>query len=107
MINIFKSKIKCKLCGKNYRLKVERGKRNFICGGYNNKNGCAIRNVISEEFLLDFINRRFKVKTEEELYALIVGKLEKIEIEDKRNFKVVFKDGDFMEMSENKKKIRY
>lgn len=107
MKNIFKSKIICKLCGKHYRLKTEKGRRNFICGGYSNKTGCKTRNVVSEDYLVEFINRRFKLDNREGFNLLMDEILNQIQIEDKYNFRVLFNDNSFMEMNKNSKKILY
>jgi ssDNA-binding Zn-finger/Zn-ribbon topoisomerase 1 len=89
--NPFKSKIKCKHCGKNYRLKIERGSRKFICGGYHNKNGCKNRVVIQEEFIRDLIKRRYR---EEEISNdKIVKVVDYIEIESKLMMEIHFTDG--------------
>lgn len=94
-------------CLKKYRLKTDHGKRYFICGGYHNKSGCTTRNVISEEYLIEFINRRFRAANREEFNEQIMENLNIIEMHDKYNFKVIFNDGSFMEMSLNSKKIQY
>lgn len=107
MKNVFRSKIKCMRCGKNYRLKIERGKRNFICSGYHNKSGCTERIVISEDFLIEFINRRLKMGSREEFEKKIDECLDQVQIHDKRQFRVLFKNGTFMEMNEAERKIIY
>lgn len=88
--NPFRSKIKCKHCQKNYRLKVERGKRKFICGGYHNGNGCTNREIIHEDFILDLLNRRYnkKIACDE-----IEEVLDHIVIENKILMEIYFKDG--------------
>lgn len=106
-MNIFKSKIVCTKCNKGYRKKVEKGKVKFICSGYHNKTGCTVRNVISEEYLIEFINRRLRAINKEEFEEKLGGVLDIIEMTDKQNFKIIFNDGDFMEMSINSKKIQY
>lgn len=68
---------------------MERGTRKFICGGYNNKNGCTERIVIHEDFILELITNRFNRELSDgELEEII----EYIEIEDKRLMEIHFSD---------------
>lgn len=87
--NPFKSKIRCKHCGKNYRLLTERGVRKFICGGYHNKSGCNKRIVIQEDFILDLIYRRYQKELSKNCLFEIV---DYIEIEDKHLMEIHFTD---------------
>lgn len=87
--NPFKSKIRCRHCGKNYRSLSEKGVKKFICGGYHNKNGCSKRVVIKEDFIRDLINRRYDGNlTNEELIEI----LDYVEIEDKFLMEIHFTD---------------
>lgn len=89
-MNPFRSKIKCFHCGKNFRRKIEREKGKFICGGYNNKNGCTKRIVISEEDIRYLINKRYD---RELLDEEIVEILDYILIESELIMEIHFLDG--------------
>jgi hypothetical protein len=75
-MNPFKSKIRCRKCGFNYRRKMEKGTEKFICGGYSKKLGCAERCVIKGEFIRDLINRRFDRELSDEELAEVIDYIE-------------------------------
>lgn len=89
-MNPFRSRIKCKHCLKNYRLKVEKGTRKFICGGYNNGTGCTRRLVVMEDFIRGLINRRYERELSDEEISNV---LDYIEIEDELIMEIHFTDG--------------
>jgi hypothetical protein len=52
--------IKCKLCGKNFKGKLERGNRKYCCSGYENYgNEFCERIVVSEKELDELIGMRY------------------------------------------------
>jgi len=89
-MNLFKGKIKCKLCGKNYKVKKEKKRYIYICSGYTNqgKDFCS-RRVISEHNLIFLCKGKTSAVTsvwiEENVKQIFVGENKQIEIE--------FKDG--------------
>ena len=89
MINLFRSKIRCFHCGKNYKRKVERGSVKFFCGGYHNGNGCKERIIIFEKDIVELINKRYgKILTDGKIREV----LDYIIIEGKLLFEIHFKD---------------
>mgnify|MGYP003553179156 CR=1 FL=1 len=63
--SIFSRKIKCQNCGSSFYKKVERGKTKYLCSKYN-KTGECVRNTISEDFLVELIERRLGRKVNQE-----------------------------------------
>lgn len=85
---LFSRKIKCAHCGKNFKSKMERRRRVYICSSYDNYNLCE-RVVIPQGLIVDLINRRSRrVLTEEDVRGLV----ELIEIESANKFKIHLKD---------------
>jgi hypothetical protein len=64
---LFKGLIYCSLCKKKHRAKMQRKSQHYICSTYNNygKDKC-VRNPISEEILLDYLEIRTGEKVTEE-----------------------------------------
>jgi hypothetical protein len=89
-MNPFKSKVKCRLCGYNYRRKTEKGTVKLICGGYSKGIGCKERVVIFESYLRELINNRYNRELSDEE---IVNVLDYIEFENERILDIYFKDG--------------
>lgn len=89
--NIFKGKIKCLNCGKNYKKKMERKQVVFVCSGFANygKEFCSY-NPIKQEDLLYTIQKHIDLSNKK------VDKLEEyislIEVKGK-GYKVTYKDG--------------
>lgn len=55
--SLFNKKIICSNCGSSFYKKVERGKVKYVCSLYNKKGEC-VRNIISEEYLVELIEKR-------------------------------------------------
>lgn len=87
---LFSKKIKCYHCGGNYKAKLERGKRVYICSRYDNygKDKC-VRIPIREERILRIIQRRYDEQLKNEEVAKLV---EQITVEDKYLFKIELKN---------------
>lgn len=81
---LFSRKIKCQNCGSTYYRKTERGKYKYICSMYDKKGGC-LRNVISEEYLVELIERRLDVAITREV---IEEKIQMIVIENVNPYKL-------------------
>lgn len=62
-MNLFKGKIKCKSCGKNFNFKPDHGQDIYICSGYKNYGSsfCA-RNRIKEQDLINIIEKHIRLK---------------------------------------------
>lgn len=87
---LFSRKIKCKHCGKNFKGKKERKRRVYICSSYDNTGNCK-REVLSEEFLIDLLIRRYG-KDFEVSKENIQSIVESIIVEDKLTFTISLKN---------------
>lgn len=85
---LFSKKIKCVHCGGNFKSKMQRGKRIYICSRYDNHNDCT-RVVIDEGFLIELLDKRFgnDLTVEEKVH-----KVGYVEVEEKYKFAINFKD---------------
>lgn len=73
-------------CGKNFKFKKERSNQNYICSTYDTKGECE-RILVSQDFFLELIERRYQKEfTKEEIQSMI----EKIEVKDKYEFVIHF-----------------
>lgn len=90
---LFSKKIKCVHCGGNYISKKERGKHKYICRNYDKlgKEYCR-RIVISEEFLMELLNRRFEA--DELTVEEMVDEVELIEVDEKLKFTINFNNDE-------------
>lgn len=58
MTILFSRKIKCAHCGKNFKGKLQRKKRIYVCSQYDNFGKCK-REILSETFLVELLVRRY------------------------------------------------
>jgi len=63
---LFSRKIKCQNCGSSYYKKVERGVVKYVCSLYNKTGECK-RNIVSEDFLVDLLEKRLNRKITREV----------------------------------------
>lgn len=87
---LFSRKIKCNHCGKNYKGKKERKRRVYICSSYDNFGKCK-REVLTEEFLVDLLIRRYGEDFEMSKEN-IQNTVESICVEDKLTFTINLKN---------------
>lgn len=87
--SLFYKKIKCGICGGNYKVKNEGKKKRYICSTYDNGKGC-VRNAIEEEMLVGLINRRHRRElSEDEIREVVV----EINIHNELHFDIVLAEG--------------
>lgn len=96
---LFSKLIKCANCGKNYKGKLERGKRVYVCSNYDNYGRCK-REVLHEEELTELLKRRYgeDFETTKENIQRVV---EYIEVKNKNVFTIHLKDDEPIILSEN------
>jgi len=70
---LYSGLIKCKLCGKNFRGKKERGKKCYICSGYHNYRNC--KRIQLDEEDIDFVVKRHIPKSEVKLIEVHEDKI--------------------------------
>ena len=71
--SLFYKKIKCEICGGNFKLKKERGTNRYLCSNYDNGKNCTERITIEESKLVRLINKRYgRELTEEEIREVVV-----------------------------------
>lgn len=96
---LFSRKIKCLHCGKNFKGKLQRGKRVYLCSTYDNYGTCK-RMVLKEDFLVELLQRRFgddyDISKEN-----IQESVEKIEVKENYLFTIHLKEGIPIEFEEN------
>lgn len=90
MGNPFKSRVRCKKCGKNYMRKKEKGVNKLLCSGYHNKNGCTERVIIEESLIRELINKRYDKEMSD---SEISDVLDYIIIKNKYLMEIHFSDG--------------
>lgn len=63
MNNLFKGKIKCEICGKNYNFKLDHNIPVYICSGYKNygSNFCP-RNQILQKDLINIVQKHLELQ---------------------------------------------
>lgn len=96
---LFSRKIKCAHCGKNFKGKLERGNRIYVCSSYDNFGKCK-RIAIHEKFLLSLLTRRYRddfVPTKENVQSIVEG----IEVESKNIFTIYLKNDEPIIFGEN------
>lgn len=87
MVNIqqeqqtFSGLIKCGLCGGNYKTKLERGVRKYICSRYDNRRECK-RIVIKHDDLLYNIHQHYRLDNIPK--SEYISRVERIIVTDKR-----------------------
>ncbi|MCM3110061.1 zinc ribbon domain-containing protein [Lederbergia lenta] len=86
---LFSKKIKCSHCGKNFKAKLEKGKRKYVCSSYDNYGKC-VRNVIEEDWFRDLIEKRYR--KEELTNEEIRERVDWIEFENKWKFVIHLKN---------------
>lgn len=104
--NFFSRKIKCKVCGYNFRKINDRKIVKYIDGGYVRKASDCTRNAIEEKVLLETIERYcFKNEIEyREDKQFIRDLVERIEV-DGDTIKIIYKNKDFSIITPNLVKI--
>ncbi|PAV30149.1 hypothetical protein CIL05_06695 [Virgibacillus profundi] len=94
VVALFSKKIKCAHCGGNFKSKMQRGKRIYLCSRYDARNGsCNKRVALFEQFLIDVINKRYEIKwgrvlDEDEMRDKVV----EINVEEKNVFRIRLAD---------------
>lgn len=93
---LFSKKIKCLKCEKNFKAKMQHGKRIYVDSSYDNYGQCE-RNQITEHYLLILIEGRFDKKlTQEEIRECV----ERVEVNGEELF-IYLKDQHPIEIREN------
>ncbi|GIN23142.1 zinc ribbon domain-containing protein [Siminovitchia fordii] len=87
---LFSRKVKCKMCGKNMKGKLEKGVRKYVCSSYDNYSLCQ-RTLIEEKSLRELIEKRHRREMSNEEISEIV---DKIIVEDKHLFEIHLKNSD-------------
>jgi hypothetical protein len=86
--SLFFKKIKCQ-CGSNFKAKMYRNRKCYICTSADKKL-CDRRIPIEEEFIKDLCYRRLGQVSDEEM----VSKLDHLLVRDRWDIDVVFKEDD-------------
>lgn len=87
---LFSRKIKCAHCGKNFKGKMERKRRVYVCGNYDNHGKCQ-RNPLEQDMIVNLLKRRFGDDISNEFVKNIVHK---IEFTNKDKFKIVLNNSN-------------
>lgn len=90
MTVLFSRKIKCAHCGKNFKGKLQRKKRVYVCSQYDNFGKCR-REVLSENILVELLIRRYGDNFEI-TKSNIQNIVEEIIVEDKLTFTIKLKN---------------
>ncbi|PLR99663.1 zinc ribbon domain-containing protein [Bacillus sp. T33-2] len=98
---VFTGKMICSHCEKLYKRKNERGIFKWVCQGYDNYSSCK-RIIVDENRMVEFISRRLKIeeRSEENIYNLIMHKVDRIQVSDKNDFIVHMVNQEPMYMKE-------
>lgn len=87
--SLFYKKMKCELCGGNFKMKKERGTVKYICSSYDNYKSCQ-RNAVEEDRLVKLINKRYgRELTDDEIREAVT----EIIIRSDKLFDIILTDG--------------
>jgi hypothetical protein len=94
-VYLFRSKINCFNCLNNFRGKLERNKRVYICGGYSKNSDSCHRYVVHESDLIKIIEGHLKLKS-----VIAEGSLRDfvkvIEVDPiNKGYKIIYNDDSF------------
>lgn len=90
-MNIFTKKIKCLHCEGNFKRRKNRSRYVWICSRRENRYTNCPRVELDEGFLISALEKRYQRKLSNEE---IVGKVERIEVEDKLLFTIYLNDDE-------------
>jgi len=91
---LFKSLIKCSLCGSNFVGIIENTNMKYVCGGYK-KNKCQKRIIVKEELIL-FVIERNAIKSKAQIIKTndyMKSIINFIQIDENGYFIIHYKDG--------------
>jgi hypothetical protein len=105
MHNIFKGKIKCLNCKKNFNYKPDNGQHIYICSGYKNYGSkfCP-RNFVREQDLIDIVERHIRNNSEGRIQISldeIPSLVERIEVLQE-HIKIIYKNKEISEWTNTK-----
>jgi len=86
MTILFKGKIICGYCKKKHVHKNERGRIKYICSHYNRKSGNCVRNLISQDQIMELMELKFRRLLSKEEIDSVVDYIEVTEDKIQINF---------------------
>ena len=93
-LNIFKGKIKCNNCGKNYKFKMIRKRAGYVCSGFSNygKEFCSSYFLLEED-IIDTVNRHAFLHNKDINTEEVAQYVKNIEVEGE-GYKINYTDGE-------------